>query len=77
MCDQVYGIDDDLQRPQFWVPLNSPEPARYFFDQLWVPYTRAARLARRAAPVLIGLGLAPSLFRSLVVVARRVTLGAA
>lgn len=75
-CEQLYGIDDDLRRPQFWVPLIGREPARYFFEHLWVPYTRAARLARQAAPALIRFRLAPSLFRSLVVVARRVVPGA-
>jgi len=68
---ECYGVHEDLQSPQYLVSLATPGMSRYFYDQIFIPHSRAAAWAQRLALHLSQMGGQRFLFRDLGLVAQR------
>lgn len=62
---QCYGVHENLQSPQYLVPLATPGMTQYFYDQIFIPHSQTAALAQRLALHLSHIGGQRFLFRDL------------
>ena len=68
---ECYGVHEDLQSPQYLVPLATSGMSQYFYDQVFIPHSQAAAWGQRLALYLSQLGGQRFLFRDLGLVAQR------
>lgn len=71
----LYGVHSSLACPRYFVSLDRPGAALYFFTTLYTAYRRSGAVLKRIAPLLIHAGLQTWLFHGLIFTACRSTNG--
>ena len=67
----AFGVRQNLENPQFLIPLDRRETSHFFFQRIFFPNTRAAALAQKAASALTSAGLQRILFADIAVLAQK------
>jgi hypothetical protein len=67
----AFGVRQNLENPQFLIPLDRRATSHFFFQRIFFPNTRAAALAQKAASVLTSAGLQRVLFTDIAVLAQK------
>jgi hypothetical protein len=66
-----YGIHNNLEHPQYWIPLENPAITNFYFTYIDIPYSRGAQMIR---PFIYALTLANRhsiLFNDIAIIAHR------
>jgi len=69
--ENYYGLRSNLRQPAYIVPLMDVGPSKYFFENIFAPYSLSAIWMRRVALVMITMGLQRMFFNDLGLIARR------
>ena len=69
---QCYGVHDDLQHPQYLIPLDMTTAVSYFYQQIFMPNSLAGAWIQRLAQYLNQLGGNPLLFKDLGITAQQI-----
>jgi hypothetical protein len=67
----VFGVFYSLDEPRFLVSLETRQPARYFWERLYLPPSRFACWKKKLAIFLAGLGQQACLYSAFVLTAQR------
>lgn len=66
-----YGMQKNLERPQYWIPLENPSITNFYFTYIDIPYSRGARLIRPFIHALTLTNRHGWLFNDMAIVASR------
>jgi len=69
--ENFYGLRSDIREPAYIVPLQDVGPSRYFFENIFAPYSLSAVWMRRVALGAVAMGLQKMFFNDLGLIARR------
>ena len=69
-----YGVNKNLQHPQFLIALEHKEQTAFFFEHMYYPYSRRGAVMQTIAQWMVALGMHRCLFNDIAIVARRASI---